>query len=180
MSNYVSLEAQIPSDRLRHDALAPRDATPNARARHALTLTGLLSASMRLSALGLAPVATPSYYSGMSPAPHIRRMSQHKVGPSGKLSQNRRPTLLSLRGCCLKWFHPPTRLSTPSATIVPHPASRSARKRSTKPSRTTFPEFHHFLCCCLFYSRRSHLSPTFHCRSWELRDSSSPKPLKGS
>ena len=180
MSNYVSLQAQAPPDRLRHDTLAPRNATQNARARHALTLTRLLSASMRLSALGLAPLATPSYHFGMSPAPHVQRMSQHKIKPSGKWFQNLRQTLLSLRGYCLKQFRPPAHPSIPSVTIVPYPASRSARKRSTKPSRTTLPGFHHFLCCYLSYSQRSHLSPMFHCRSWGLKDSSSPMSLKGS
>ena len=176
MSNYVYLQAQIPSDRLRRDALAPRNATPNARARHALAQRGRVSVSTR-SALGLTTLATPSYYSGMSPVPHVQRMSRRKIRPSG--SQNLRPTSLSLRGYCLKRFRP-TRLSIPLFAIVPHPASRSARKRSTKPRRTTLPGFPHFLCYYLLYSQRSHLSPIFRCRSWELRDSSSPIPLKGS
>ena len=175
----------ITRHRYPHSDLAysfPRNATPNTRARHVSTRTGLSNASTKSLGLSPIPPVLPNSYSGTSLAPRVPRMSPHE-GPGllqkwhqNFLSQHiLSPSLLNQDPML---FRPLARLFVPPVAIAHHPVHRTSPDltRPVMLEHTALPELHSPLSPYfpLSYSPRSLLSPTFHYHSWHLNDSNSP------
>jgi len=157
-----------------------RNATPNARARHALMQKGVPNACMELLVLRITPLASHHSYPGTDLVSQIRKISPCKnVGPLGKWPQDSLPTNLPRRrlNCRPRLLHELARLSVSPAMPRHHLGCclNLGRARLRKLRYTTLLGlcFHHFLHCFLSYPQGFLPSPTSHYYPWEPSDSNS-------
>lgn len=170
-------------DRLRYNT-SRRNVTPSARARRALTQTGLSNASTE--PLAPSPIS-PIIYNGMSLAPQVQKISSHKnTGLSRKWSKNslsKRVFPPSSLNRSREEPHPLARLFVPSVAVIDHLVYHLNLDiaRPVQLGHATLTRLHSHLSPCfpLSYSPRSHPNLMSHYRPWDLRDSNSPTQLWG-